>query len=247
MQLSWIFLDAGNTLIGLEYAHVVKALGDAGFPTDEPSLRRAELPGRRELDMAIIARWQEGPVPRSGWVEAQIGRRYWQGMLQRAGASPERIEALTDTVLRVTRPAASWTRVAGSTMQALDAMADRGVKLAVISNSSGTLEEHLRTLGLSSRFEFIIDSHHAGVEKPHPDIFRLALERAGGLPAGEALYLGDIYAIDVLGARGAGLQAMLFDPSGQWDEALAPRGQAVCPTVMSLEQLAGMVTAPRGR
>jgi putative hydrolase of the HAD superfamily len=54
-----------------------------------------------------------------------------------------------------------------------------------------------------------------GVEKPDPSIFHLALEQARG-PGAAAVYVGDLYSVDVLGARGAGLDAVLLDPRGYW-------------------------------
>jgi len=53
------------------------------------------------------------------------------------------------------------------------------------------------------------------VEKPDPRIFQIALERAGLEPA-QAAYVGDLYSIDVLGARAAGLRAVLMNPGGCW-------------------------------
>ncbi len=50
------------------------------------------------------------------------------------------------TVLRVTRPASSWDRVEAGTDTALRELALRGYRLGIISNSSGTLAEHLRGL-----------------------------------------------------------------------------------------------------
>jgi putative hydrolase of the HAD superfamily len=79
-------------------------------------------------------------------------------------------------------------------------------------------------------FEVVIDSALAGVEKPDPAIFHAALE-ALGVPARDALYVGDLYDVDVLGARAAGMDAVLFAPG----EAAAVAG---CRTVRSLSALA---------
>jgi putative hydrolase of the HAD superfamily len=56
----------------------------------------------------------------------------------------------------------------------------------------------------------VIDSHEERVEKPDPEIFRIALERSGS-DAETTLHVGDIYHVDVVGARAAGLQAILVD------------------------------------
>jgi putative hydrolase of the HAD superfamily len=74
-----------------------------------------------------------------------------------------------------------------------------------------TLEAH----GLAALVDFVIDSSEVGVEKPDPRIFALGLAR-GGVAASEAAYVGDLYSVDVLGARAAGLAAVLIDPRGYW-------------------------------
>ena len=81
-----------------------------------------------------------------------------------------------------------------------------GVRTAVISNSNGSVRAILERLGLLPSLEFVLDSSAIGVEKPDPRIFRMALERSGLAPD-EAVYIGDIYSIDVVGARAAGMQA----------------------------------------
>jgi len=95
----------------------------------------------------------------------------------------------------------------------------------VISNSNGTVAAILDRLGLGPHLDFVIDSSEVGVEKPDPRIFQIALDRAG-LRAHEAAYVGDLYSIDVVGARAAGLSAILMDPGGCWP----PRD---CPTATS--------------
>jgi HAD superfamily hydrolase (TIGR01509 family) len=239
--LSWVFLDAGNTLIGLEYARLLEALEASGFRTTEEALRAAEIPARAMLDHALVSRWSRGDVPRTGWVEAQLWTRYWSDVLRGAGADPARHAALTEAALSITRPAASWTRREPGLAETLEALRERGLGLGVISNSSGTLAGHLEALGLARHFSVIIDSHHAGVEKPHPGIFAMALEEAGGVVPGDALYVGDVYGIDVLGAAGAGMHAALYDPAGLWDPSLAPPGAPPCRTLRTLARLTDLL------
>ena len=69
----------------------------------------------------------------------------------------------------------------------------------------------------------VIDSAVEGVEKPDPAIFRLALERTGVAPE-DALYAGDIYSIDVVGARAAGLRPVLVDEGDLYPDADCPTG-----------------------
>ena len=85
----------------------------------------------------------------------------------------------------------------------------------VISNSNGTVRSVLTAAGLAGALDFVIDSGAVGVEKPDPRIFALGLAEAG-VSAGEAVYIGDLYSVDVLGARRAGIEAILLDPRRHW-------------------------------
>jgi FMN phosphatase YigB (HAD superfamily) len=115
--------------------------------------------------------------------------------------------------------------------------ADAGARgcAACISNSNGTVAAILEGLDLARHLDFIIDSSQVGVEKPDPRIFHIALERAG-LAAAEAVYVGDLYSIDVVGARAAGLSAILMDPGACWgsrDCPSAPTALAAVERVLS--------------
>jgi putative hydrolase of the HAD superfamily len=85
--------------------------------------------------------------------------------------------------------------------------------MAVVSNGDGRVRALLTDLGVANYFEFVIDSHEEGVEKPDPIIFRRALDRLA-VPPERAAYIGDIYSIDAVGARAAGLHPILIDPTG---------------------------------
>ncbi|MBC3844494.1 hypothetical protein GXW82_43210 [Streptacidiphilus sp. 4-A2] len=68
----------------------------------------------------------------------------------------------------------------------LSRLAASGVSVAVVSNSDGTIEETLGSLGLCQvgpgrgvPVAGIIDSHVLGVEKPDPEIYRTALDVCG--------------------------------------------------------------------
>ncbi|WP_165750019.1 YjjG family noncanonical pyrimidine nucleotidase [Cellulophaga sp. Z1A5H] len=59
-------------------------------------------------------------------------------------------------------------------------------------------------------FQHVINSEMAGVKKPNPIIFNLALEKANVL-AEKALMIGDSLEADILGAQAAGLNALHFN------------------------------------
>src|SRR4051794_2211842 len=114
--------------------------------------------------------------------------------------------------------AALWMEVIPGSREGLRAVADTGVLLGVVSNADGIMGERLRRLeilqvgpGLGVEVSCVIDSGAVGVMKPDPLIYRLALE-AIGVAAEDAWYIGDMPAIDVVGAWRAGIRPFLMDP-----------------------------------
>jgi putative hydrolase of the HAD superfamily len=117
-------------------------------------------------------------------------------------------------------PTLPWTQAVTGSIAALRPLASTGVKLAIVSNSNGTVQARLADLGICQvgpgqgvPVGAILDSEVVGVAKPDPAIFELALA-AIGAPAGRAVHVGDSVRIDVEGARAAGLRALHFDPFG---------------------------------
>ena len=85
---------------------------------------------------------------------------------------------------------------------ALDALADRGVALAVCTNKAEKLAVRLiDALGWHDRFAAIVGGDTLAVPKPDPAMLHLAIERAGGAPAA---MIGDSI-VDVHTARAAGI------------------------------------------
>jgi putative hydrolase of the HAD superfamily len=105
-----------------------------------------------------------------------------------------------------------WSRAYPDAPETLSALHTRGYRLGVVSNADGRVRGLLDRAGLSPFFPLVIDSAEAGVEKPDPRIFLVATERLGLAPEACA-YVGDIYEIDIVGARKAGLEAVLIGPA----------------------------------
>lgn len=83
-----------------------------------------------------------------------------------------------------------------------------GYRLHIITNGFQEVQEKkLRNANIKEYFLNVIDSEMAGVKKPDPQIFLLALERAG-VPAGRALMIGDSLEADILGARAVGFHTL---------------------------------------
>lgn len=100
--------------------------------------------------------------------------------------------------------------------EAVAAMKSAGYRLGVICNTGmaggRVLRQVLAHHGLLESFDATIFSNEFGWSKPHRSIFEHALERLGGVPAAEALHVGDVEELDVVGARGAGMFAALYAP-----------------------------------
>jgi putative hydrolase of the HAD superfamily len=104
-----------------------------------------------------------------------------------------------------------WEHVPPDVVPALERLAGLGITLAIASNANGVLQRALERLGLARYFLAICDSCVEGAEKPDPRFFEIVLERSGGRPE-TTLHVGDLYHVDVVGARSAGLRALLMDP-----------------------------------
>jgi putative hydrolase of the HAD superfamily len=91
---------------------------------------------------------------------------------------------------------------------ALRALAGRGLKLGLISNSHRPLAEFQRHFELDGLIAGAISSSEHGYMKPHPSIFEAALHQAG-VVAPEAVMVGDSVAHDIEGARRLGMRGVL--------------------------------------
>jgi putative hydrolase of the HAD superfamily len=92
----------------------------------------------------------------------------------------------------------------------LRALRARGVPAVVVTNNlTAEQREKLRVCGLDGLVDALVVSEEVGVQKPDPRIFELALARAGCGPA-EAAMLGDAWAVDVEGARAAGIGTIVW-------------------------------------
>jgi putative hydrolase of the HAD superfamily len=138
-----------------------------------------------------------------------------------------------------------WSAAIPGTALALDVLRESGVRLAVVSNSDGSVRGSLERAGLLDRFEFVVDSYEVGVAKPEPEIFHVALRRMDVEPA-LAWYVGDSIYHDIGGAQRAGLAvAVLIDPFDLAQEH-SPRIRSVAdlPSMIEGSQARGLADQP---
>jgi putative hydrolase of the HAD superfamily len=113
---------------------------------------------------------------------------------------------------------------------ALNELKSRGLILGLTSNVERDLAATINELGLPSWLDIVVTSLDAGFSKPQPEIFEEALRRAGLQPS-QAIYVGDQYQIDCVGADRAGMKGILLDRGGYFNEITG------CPRIRSLAEL----------
>lgn len=94
--------------------------------------------------------------------------------------------------------------------ETLQELQNRGLKLAIVSNaSSGKLiRDAMAHRGLEKYFQVVIVSADVGYRKPHPAIFKLALQELGVKPE-KTVMIGDVPAYDVEGPQALGMKSIL--------------------------------------
>ena len=229
-----IFLDAGNTLLFPQVEKLAREMEAAGFPMHPEHFHQAERAGKKKLDELLWPQIREGRVPRTS--NNVYWEQYLSALSELLDGPAETRSAAIERVIAGFRDIHTWSKVLPDTVPTLEKLKSAGYYLAVISNSDGTVEGELERAGLTDYLEFVIDSSIVGVEKPHPEIFQIALDRSGIKPD-EAIYVGDTYPTDIGGAELAGLRGILIDWVCAYPDATCPRIKTLSELSVFLEQL----------
>lgn len=227
VPLETVFLDAGGVLLYPNWWRVSDALAANGVAVSPEALIKADPPARRELDDRHVI---------GGTTDASRGWLFFDLVLAHAGVSRSAATAAALTALHAYHTASNlWEYVPPPVVPFLEALRARGLRLVVVSNANGTLRAHMDRLDLSRRFDRVLDSADEGVEKPDPRFFDIALERSGAR-RDTTIHVGDLYHVDVVGARSAGLRGVLLDEADL-------RPDADCPRVRTLDELSERIAA----
>jgi putative hydrolase of the HAD superfamily len=155
--------------------------------------------------------------------------RHQEILFEQAGVKVE--PGLIPVMLQKMQTVDSGLATFDDVLPALDRLRASGKLTGLISNVDTDISGPLEKLGLAARLDVVMTSREAGVTKPNPGIFEAAL-RAAGVAAAEAVYVGDQYEIDVLGAAAAGMTGVLIDRTGFSTGAAGPR-------IASLAEISG--------
>lgn len=225
MPLETVFLDAGGVLLYPNWRRVSDALAVQGVIVSPDALVKADPVARRELDDTGVI---------GGTTDASRGWVYFDLVLAHAGiARSEATGAALADLHRYHTASNLWEYVPPYVVPALEQLRALALRLVVVSNANGTLLKHMDRLGLTRRFDCVLDSADEGVEKPDPRFFEIALTRSGARKE-TTIHVGDLYHVDVVGARNAGLRGVLLDEADL-------RPDADCPRVRTLDELVARI------
>ena len=207
----FIFFDVGNTLLFPNRAKLLAPIAAEKHPS-LAEWQALERRTKREFDEGLVT----GKIDHGFWWT------FHTHLLNELGTFNE---VVRDTLVQNTQNSANWDQILSGTRDALERIRQQ-YAIAVISNSDGKINAVLGRCGICDCFASITDSGNVGHEKPHPAIFAAALRQMKAQPA-DSLYVGDVYSIDYIGARNAGMDAVLFDVSGAYRERELPRVESL--------------------
>lgn len=235
-----MFFDAGETLLAPHpsFAELfAEVLGERGHEVKPPRVEEAfetVAPYFVEvLDRIGAETWSTSP---------EVSRRFWGAVYQVAfeelsisDDGDHLAEALYERFTRY-----ESYRLFPDALPALRQVRRQGLKVGLISNFEEWLEGMLHHWEVGPLFHVMVISGKEGVEKPDPEIFRLALKRAE-VAAEDALYVGDHPRIDIEAAEAVGMDGVLIDRRGRLTDHPGAR-------ITSLDELTGLLEgdpAPR--
>jgi FMN phosphatase YigB (HAD superfamily) len=205
-----IFFDVGNTLLFPNRAKMLAPISSDRHPSLE-QWQALERRTKQEFDQGMLG----GSVDHGFWWT------FHTYLLQDLGEDT----GVRSKLVENTQNSANWDQILPGTRDALERISQK-FRIAVISNADGGIERVLSRCGIAGCFESITDSGIVGVEKPRAEIFEAALSQMKAR-ADESLYVGDVYSVDYVGARNAGMQAVLLDVSGAYRDRELPRVESL--------------------
>jgi HAD superfamily hydrolase (TIGR01549 family) len=204
-----VSLDVGGVLVLPDRRMVSRALKRAGVRHDPARFFDGHYRAMAEID-------RRRPRPEEFGV-------YARGFLRAVGAPDAHLGAGAPALESVLGLSSVWSQRIRGAVPAARRLAATGVRLAVTSNSDGTVAERMRRRrvmqigdGPGVPVEHITDSGVLGVAKPDPAMF-LATAAALALPAERVCHVGDSGCYDADGASAIGMVAVHLDPLGLCD------------------------------
>lgn len=193
-----VTFDFGQTLAELDTVMLAERLAERGVTASVAALEAARPAMWRRYNEAI----GEG-----------LGGHPWvllmATLLRCAGVEESAVGPLAEWLFTEQPRRNLWRRPIVGMIERVRALKARGVPVGVISNSEGALEALIAEMGWTHDFDVVADSGALGMEKPDRAIFDWTVARLGA-PMADVVHVGDSWAADYVGARAAGMRAVLF-------------------------------------
>jgi HAD superfamily hydrolase (TIGR01549 family) len=226
-----VFFDWFNTLTHFEppraelYSRAFQQFGIELAP-------KAIMRGILAADLYFFEENVKSPVEkRSAEEQAEVYGYYPKAILAEAGVKVA--EELPLKILKIVQQQFKGDALVlfDDVLSTLKMLKERRLILGLLTNATKDKLSLHRKLGLERYLDFVVTSQEAGADKPKPPIFLAALDRAK-VKAFEALHVGDQYQLDVVGARGAGINPILIDRYDLYPDV------SNCPRIRSFTELA---------
>ena len=204
-----VFFDFFNTLAYFDpprettYADIAVALGVKVTPAGiAAALPEADAYWRSEnFKQPVRQREQDDKVV--------VYREYGSRILAGTGATPDQALQMLATAF-----SRGWVfKSFADAVPALRLVKERKLVTGLISNVGQEIDSYCRELGFEPFLDYKVTSFDVGYDKPRPEIFQLALDKAG-IKAHESIFIGDVYEQDIVGARGVGMTPILISRNG---------------------------------
>jgi HAD superfamily hydrolase (TIGR01509 family) len=141
--------------------------------------------------------------------DAQLYLNYTQRIIELMGGSGAGLDVVAREIYDEWGQHHHFFSLYDDALDTLRTLKARGIRLGLISNSHRCLASFQSHFELDELIAVAVSSHQHGFLKPHPSIFRAALELMG-VPASGAAMVGDSLRHDVAGARDIGMRAVLL-------------------------------------
>jgi HAD superfamily hydrolase (TIGR01549 family) len=223
-----ILFDFFNTLVCYEpsreqvYSEMSKELGFNIEP-------RAFSKPIQAADTFWRAEERRSPIEKRPQQEKMAAYIKYATMLFHGSGAAIRPEAGLEILLKLKQR--KWEfKLYEDSLPTLKILRGRGLTLGLISNIGQGSEKIFSDLGLIPHLDFNVTSFEVGCDKPDPRIFQAALKKARVMPE-ETLCLGDQYEVDIVGAKGVGINAILLDRNNWFSEITD------CPRIRTLPEI----------
>jgi putative hydrolase of the HAD superfamily len=223
-----VFFDLYQTLVRYQPSQAeleAQALESLGIKTTAKAMGRPILTANEFMAQQLAKR------PLSKRTKEEVAALYinYQRVVLKEAGIPED-QKLVMKLLGMMQNARMDLALFEDALPVLTDLKARGLVTGLISNIERNMTEAIQKLGIASKLDIVVTSQDAGAAKPQPEIFAYALQKAGVQPE-LALYVGDQYKVDVLGANAAGMKGILLDREDYYQ----PKPD--CPMITGLKQV----------